>query len=156
MRYASLMTYSRRDLTLLLGAAAAGAVRAEAQLAKLPSKTYNLEDLTVRNTGPNGQNKSRSVMHGTTHNGFSIESHITDLAPGLSPHPPHRHIHEELLMLREGTLEVTIAGHTTTAGPGSVTYIGSNDEHSVKNIGSTRAIYFIVELRGDEAPKPGA
>ena len=31
------------------------------------------------------------------------------LLPDLSP-PPHHHVHEEMIMIREGTMEVTIAG----------------------------------------------
>ena len=96
------MTYSRRDLTMLMGALAAGAAGAVAQdtkltpkapaapLTVLPSHVYKFEDLPVRPSGPNNVNKSRAVMHGTTHGGFSVEVHQTELAPGLMPHPPHQ------------------------------------------------------------------
>jgi quercetin dioxygenase-like cupin family protein len=154
------MTYSRRDLTMLMGALAASAAGAAAQdapkeaakapaapLTVLPSKVFPFDEIPARATGPNGVNKSRAVMHGTTHGGFSVEVHITELAPGLMPHPPHHHVHEEIIMLREGTVEVTCNGKTTKMGPGSVSYNASNEEHSLKNIGTIPAIYFVVELR---------
>ncbi len=152
------MNYSRRDLSLLLGVLAAGTVDGAAQnppstpkapaapLTVLPSKVYRFEDLAVR-ANPNGATKGRAVMHGTTHNGFSVEVHITELQPGMMPHPPHHHVHEEIIMLKEGTVEVMCNGVTTKMGPGSVSYNGSNEEHSLKNVGTTPATYFVVELR---------
>ena len=141
------MNYSRRDFGLLLPALAAAGV-ANGQTAALPSKTYAFDDLPIRN---NGANKSRAVLDGKTHGGFPVEMHITELAPGLPPHPPHRHAHEEMIMIREGTLEVTISGKGTKLGPGSVAYVASNEEHGWRNVGTTRAQYFVLAL-GRENP----
>ena len=136
------MHYSRRDFGLLLPALAAAGV-AEAQTPALPSKTYSFDDLPIRT---NGLNKTRSVLDGSTHGGYPVEMHITELAPGLAPHPPHHHAHEEMIMIREGTLEVTIAGRSTKLGPGSVAYVASNEEHGWRNVGTTRAQYFVLAL----------
>jgi quercetin dioxygenase-like cupin family protein len=108
---------------------------------------WRFEDLTVRE---NGQNRARAVLNGKTRSGYAIEMHQTELAPGLAPHPPHKHVHEELMMVREGTMEVTISGKTTVMGPGSVVYVASNEEHGWKNAGTTRAHYFVMTL-GREA-----
>ena len=140
------MKLSRRDLNLLLPALAASS--AAAQKAALPSKTYKYEDLTVR---ASGQNKQRAILNGETHSGFGVEMHETELAPGLAPHPPHHHVHEEMIMIREGTMEVTIAGKSSTLGPGSVAYVASNEEHGWKNVGADRAKYFVLALRGTGA-----
>ena len=53
------------------------------------------------------------------------------------PHPPHHHLHEEMFLVREGTLEATISGKSTRLGPGSVAFVGSNDEHGIRNPGTT-------------------
>src|ERR1051326_6427090 len=114
-----LVTYSRRDLNLLFPAAFAAmntATNAAAQNAPLVSNTYKFEDLAVH---PSGQNRSRPILKGDTHTGLPIELHMTELAPGQAPHPPHRHVHEEMVMVQEGMLEVTIAGRVATLGPGS-------------------------------------
>ena len=142
------MNYSRRDFGILLPALAVASV-ATAQTPALPSKTYAFDDLPVRN---NGANKSRAVLEGNTHGGFPVEMHITELAPGLAPHPPHHHAHEEMIMIREGTLEVTISGKSTKLGPGSVAYVASNEEHGWQNVGTTRAQYFVLAL-GRENPR---
>jgi quercetin dioxygenase-like cupin family protein len=114
-----------------------------ASAAVLPSKTCRFEDLTVKE---NGQNRSRAVFNGETHTGFPIDMHITELGPGQAPHPPHHHSHEEMIMIQEGTLEVTIAGKKSTIGPGSTAYVASNEEHGWRNTGSTRALYFVLAL----------
>lgn len=139
------MTYSRRDLCLWVAALAASST-AEAQKAALPSKAYVYEELPVHK---NGANESRPLFAGELHTGCYVEVHETRLAPGGMPHPPHRHAHEEMFMVREGTLEVTINGKVTRLGPGSVGFAGSNDEHGVRNIGTTPAEYFVVAMGKD-------
>ena len=134
---------NRRHLAALLATVTA----ARAQSAALPSKTYKYEDLPVRPSG-NGQNKSRPVLDGKTHTGFRVEMHETELGPGLAPHPPHKHVHEEMVIVNEGTIEVTIGETISQLGPGSVAYVESNIEHGWRNIGKTRARYYILTLRG--------
>jgi quercetin dioxygenase-like cupin family protein len=138
------MDYSRRDLTNLLPALFAAS--APAQQPGLRSKTFRYEDLPIRT---NGENRQRAILQGDLHTGFRIEMHETELAPGLAPHPPHHHAHEEMIMIREGTMEVTINGNSSRLGPGSVAYVASNEEHGWKNVGDTRARYFVLALGRD-------
>ena len=135
------MNYSRRDLTLLLPALAAASASAENAI--LPSKIYPFADLKVKTSG---ENKSRAVLDGQTHSGFPVEVHMTELPPGGAPHPPHHHEHEEMILVKDGTMEVTISGKSSTLGPGSVAYVASNEEHGWRNAGTTRALYFVVTL----------
>jgi quercetin dioxygenase-like cupin family protein len=114
------------------------------------SRTYRYEDLKV-NT--NGENRSRPILNEKLHSGFGIELHETELAPGLAPHPPHRHDHEEMILIREGTLEVTINGRSVNLGPGSVALVASNEDHGWRNVGTTRARYFVIAL-GRPVPEP--
>ena len=118
---------------------AATAKAQKAALPTLPSKTYRFEDLVLKGN-------ARAVFDGVTHSGFHVDLHETVLAPGMAPHAPHRHEHEEMIMIREGTLEITIEGKVTNAGPGSVVYAASNDMHGWKNIGTTPAHYFVIAL----------
>ena len=132
---------TRRDLALLALIAAKAAPAAEQQRKTLPSAMYKFEELAVKK---NGENRSRDVFDGLTHGGLQVDIHETELAPGMAPHAPHRHIHEEIVMVREGALEVTIEGKVTTATPGSVVYVASNDFHGWKNLGASRAHYFVM------------
>ena len=131
---------NRRHLAILLAA-----IPARGQNVALPSKTYKYEDLPVRLNGPN---TSRPVLDGKTHTGFRVEMHETELGAGLAPHPPHKHLHEEMVIVNEGTLEVTIGDAVSTLGPSSVAYVESNIEHGWRNSGKTRARYFVLTLRG--------
>lgn len=134
------MDLSRRELSRLLPALAAAAGAASGA-SVLPSKVYLFEDLPVRANGPNS---GRAVFEGDTHTGFKLEAHFTELAPGEAPHPPHHHAHEEMVVVQQGTLEVTINGHSAKLGPGSAAYVASNEEHGWHNVGTTRALYLVM------------
>ena len=124
---------------LLLSRATAWA----SQLASLTSKTYRFEDLPV---SKEKQVTYRDILGGRTHTGDYLEAHETVLEPAAMPHPPHRHVGEELFLISNGTLEVTISGKRTRLGPGSAFFIASNEEHSIRNVGDTPAQYFGITL----------
>ena len=142
MNYDEKMNTTRRDLAAVLALLATKTTEA-AERKNLPSLTYKFEDLPVKK---NGENRSRDVFDGLNRAGFQLDIHETELAPGLAPHAAHRHIHEEILMVREGSIEVTIEGKVTTATPGSVVYVASNDLHGWKNAGAARANYFVMAI----------
>ena len=141
------MNYSRRDLTLLLPALAAAAAQAQPEGKVLPARAFKYEDLPVK---ANKTNRSRAVLRGDTHSGFPIEMHLTELDAGQAPHAPHKHVHEEIFMLREGTVDLTISGQTTRLTPGSVAYVASNELHGLVNSGSEAAHYFVIALGDDK------
>lgn len=142
------VNYTRRNLGLLLPALAAarGAAQQAALQKALPSRAFKYEDLPVKVNGPN---KSRAVFTGTTHSGFLVDLHITEVAAGQAPHAPHQHVHEELLILQSGILDATINGQTTRVTAGSVLYLASNDMHGLRNPGPGAAQYFVVALGSD-------
>ncbi len=134
---------TRRSLFLLLPAlAAATALRAD-QTAPLASFARTYDQLPVKQ---NGANASRSILEGTTFANDHLEVHETTLAPGSSPHPPHQHPHEELFLIRQGQLAVTIAGKTTVIGPGAAAFVHSGELHGVRNPGTEPAEYFVVAM----------
>jgi quercetin dioxygenase-like cupin family protein len=135
------MKCSRREVCLWISALTAS--RGLAAEAPIPSKVLRFDDLPVENEDGNS---FRRILNGKTHAGYEIEMHETDLAPGATPHAAHHHAHEEIFLVREGTLEVTIAGRASRLGPGSVAYVASNDEHGIRNAGSTHAQYFVIAL----------
>jgi len=130
---------SRRHLALLLPALAA----AQEKTSTLSSKAFPYEELPVKENGPN---KGRAVLNGLTHSGFRVELHLTELGPGMAPHAPHKHAHEEMVMLQNGLLDVTIEGKTTRLTPGSVACVASNELHGWKNPGPERSQYFVIAL----------
>ena len=81
---------------------------------------------------------------------FNLEAHETILGPGTETHAPHKHEHEEIVIVVEGTAQTFMEGKTETVEAGSVIYFGSNQMHSLRNAGTTPCRYYVVELRGKE------
>lgn len=128
---------------LLAGAATATAFAAEPVAGPLGSRAFVFDALAVRAT-PAGQR--REVVNQPTPTLRQFQSHITTLNPGLASHAPHQHPLEEMILVKEGTLEVSINGATRRAGPGSVLFYASNDFHAVKNIGDAPATYVVLNF----------
>lgn len=144
---------NRRELGMVLTAAAAlGGLTAEAQTPSATTNTpllshsaiFPFEQLTAR-SGPNGM-VTRPVLRGTLATHEYVEVHETTLPPGQMPHPPHRHTHSEFLLIREGKLEVNSDGQTGLVEPGGVIFTASGVLHSLKNVGTQPANYFVVAI----------
>jgi len=141
------MSLSRRDLSLLLPALAAA--RAGAQTTPLlPSKDYHHGELPYAG---DAKKKTREFFHGSTHTGFNLEMHETILGPQIETHPPHKHEHEEVIVVVEGSVETSVDGKKDVAEAGSVIYFGSNTLHNARNAGAVPCRYYVLELRGTEA-----
>jgi quercetin dioxygenase-like cupin family protein len=115
----------------------------------LPSGVFNFDQLAVQKTA---SGERRSVFQEPTATLDQLEVHITTLDPGQQAHPPHRHPHEEMMFLKEGTLEAFVNGQHIPMPTGSVLFLAPYDLHNVKNVGTTRATYFVVTWR---TPKTG-
>jgi len=100
--------------------------------------------------------KSRSIVRTPTATLDELESHVTVLPPGEASHAPHRHPQEEVIIVREGTVEFFQNGVTTRVGPGGFAFMASMDEHNAKNVGDTPATYFVINWKTPKsvAPKP--
>lgn len=70
--------------------------------------------------------------------------HVTTLKPGLSSHPPHQHPNEELVIVKEGTVEALVNGEWKRAGAGSVIFNASNEVHAIRNVGNGPATYHVI------------
>ncbi len=119
-------------------AATAGATRP-----KLGSTAFVWNELVAR---PTAVGVRRDVVNQSTPTLARFQSHITTLNPGVLSHPPHQHPLEEMILVKEGTLEVTINGEVRTASAGSVLFYAANDFHSVRNIGDKPATYIVLNF----------
>ncbi len=141
------MSVTRRELCSMLPGVLIPALfpsEASAQQDKpLPSAMYPFEKLPIRT--PNNA-EIRDVLKGQLATGESLEVHETTLPPGGAPHAAHHHVHSEMWLIREGTVEITVNGTSYRLGPGSVGFVHSNDEHGIKNVGTTPATYFVVAV----------
>lgn len=140
------MFLTRREMCLLLPSALLPARIAEnqgEQQTPLPSTMYPFDELPVHSSN---NAEIRAVLKGKLATGESLEVHETTLPPGGAPHPPHRHPHSEMWLIRGGTVELTVNNTSTRLSPGSVGFVRSNDLHGIKNAGETPATYFVVAV----------
>ena len=139
------MTITRREMCFmlpgLLPAAAALDAFAEAGNS-LPSADYPFDKLAVQILD---HAEMRRVLKGKLATGEAMEVHETTLPAGAAPHAPHHHVHSEMWLIREGTSSLRSTGHLSS-GSGGVGFVHSNDEHGIKNVGSTAASYFVVAV----------
>jgi len=146
-RYAFLMDLSRRELALLFPALV-GAAAQDQPPGHLDSHVY-LPDQNMDLAGK--EKKGNRIFFGTDHSGFALEMHQTELGPGVESHAPHKHVHEEMMVVLDGQLQTWVEGKTQLAERGAIVYFGSNQMHNVRNTGSVPVRYYVLELRGHAA-----
>ncbi|ARK10510.1 cupin domain-containing protein [Fibrella sp. ES10-3-2-2] len=88
--------------------------------------------------------EQRKLLEGSATDFTHIEVHTTTLAAHQAPHPAHKHTDEELIIIKEGELTVTIAGKTATLGPNSIALMMPGDEHGFENKGDVPATYYVM------------
>jgi quercetin dioxygenase-like cupin family protein len=96
---------------------------------------------------PFGQ--TRAVFDNPTPTLEKFEVHVTTLLPGTMPHPAHHHPWEEMMLVREGELAVSLNGRKVHAGPGSLIFAASNDVHGWQNVGDVPATYYVINFYTD-------
>jgi quercetin dioxygenase-like cupin family protein len=137
---------TRRDIVVAAFAAVVGmgGVLAAQQAAEKPILGPTVFDWNQLKDTPSNVGSVRSVVRQRTATLDELEMHITTLKPGLASHEPHKHVNEELIIIREGTVETLSDGVWKRVGPGSVIFNASNSLHSLRNVGTTPAVYHVV------------
>ncbi|MEO5682280.1 MAG: cupin domain-containing protein [Chitinophagaceae bacterium] len=114
-----------------------------AQQDTLSSHVYNLAKLPVK------KDSSRlrvQMMDGSTSRLSNLEAHLTILQPGQAAHPPHTHANtEELIIVKEGVVAVTIKGKTKLLSAGGLALSLPGDAHGAINAGKTNASYYVIK-----------
>ena len=149
-----MFTITRRDVIVAAVAAvvSAGGVLAQ-QAEKKPILGPAVFDWNELKDTPSNVGSVRSVVRQPTATLDELEMHITTLKPGLASHEPHKHPNEELIILREGTVETLSDGVWKRVGPGSIIFNASNSLHGLRNVGTTPAVYHVINWRSPGGPK---
>ena len=95
----------------------------------------------------------RDVFDAPTATLDKLHGHITTLNPGENTGPLHRHPQEELVIIKEGTIEVNIDGRKQVAGPGSIVFFAVNENENMTNVGQTPATYLVLQWFTPLTPK---
>jgi uncharacterized cupin superfamily protein len=86
----------------------------------------------------------RNIMQQKTSNLKELEIHVTTIKEGLSSHAGHTHPDEELILVREGVVEMKINDKSFKAGPGSLFFLGNDDFHGLTNAGKGQCEYYAI------------
>jgi quercetin dioxygenase-like cupin family protein len=144
---------NKRDL--LVASVAAGLTLACVSLADeagkaLESTAWKWQDIGSRQTEVG---EYRHVVRQPTRTLTELEMHITTLKPHTASHAPHTHPNEELIVVKEGTLQAHVNGREIVVGPGSVLFFASLQPHAVQNIGDTPATYHVINWKTAATPE---
>lgn len=116
-----------------------GSVSTEFSAQKLPDGVHDMT--TVEPIVMPGQ-KAFVYYNGPTDQLSGMSAGACVLDPGASPHPPHQHPEEELLIIGEGTGEIECDGKTTKVGPGAMMYCAGNTWHGIVNTGGVPMTFY--------------
>ena len=124
--------------------AAVGVAAAQQQTGFLPSSAFDWNTMAAKDTAVGAV---RQVVRTPTVTLDELEIHITTLNPGQTSHAPHQHPNEELIIVREGTVEALVNGDWKRLGPGSIIFQASNQLHGIKNVGAGPTTYHVVNWK---------
>jgi len=142
-----MMTHAVTKILLLLVSLAT--LNAQAPAPALPTTVFNWDQLIVKKTA---KGERRDIVDRRTATFRNFESHVTTLRAGEEAHPPHTHADEEIVIVKDGTLEVTHNGRTERAPAGSVIFYAAGDRHGMRNVGGTTASYYVLRLITADTP----
>jgi quercetin dioxygenase-like cupin family protein len=69
------------------------------------------------------------------------------LKPGMTPHPPHEHPDEEIMLVTEGTGEISVEGKVTKVAAGASMYCAAGKLHAIVNTGKTPLLFYFFKWK---------
>jgi len=79
---------------------------------------------------------------------------LTDVLPGKSVHPAHRHGEEEFLVITRGSGIWSINGKNEDAKPGDLLYANPWDFHGLVNTSSDTLTFFVIKWKNRKVDMP--
>jgi quercetin dioxygenase-like cupin family protein len=89
----------------------------------------------------------RIYFDGVTGQLKSMTAGSLRLKPGMSPHPPHQHPEEEIIVVTEGAGEISVEGRAAQVGPGSMMYCGGGKLHGIVNTGKVPLLFYFYKWK---------
>lgn len=111
---------------------------------KLPNSTIPIDQAKLEKQ-PFGD--LRTYYDGPTDQLKSMTAGSLLLKAGMSPHPPHEHPEEEIMVITEGSGEISVEGKVTKVGPGSMMYCAANRLHGIVNTGKTPLLFYFYKWK---------
>jgi mannose-6-phosphate isomerase-like protein (cupin superfamily) len=134
-------------LALALGWAARERAFARAMADPVKSQTLNLDAVTMKDDAPSGALVGHNGVYflGDTPASTKFATGRYVIEPGKSPHAPHTHVEEEVMIVESGRGEIFCDGKTTKVGPGSAMYTAPDASHGIVNTGDVPLVFYYVK-----------
>jgi mannose-6-phosphate isomerase-like protein (cupin superfamily) len=115
--------------------------------AAVPSQTVDVDQVDMREFRYQDQpvGKVGLYVQGDTPASTQFVTGRFVLNPGQTPHAPHTHVEEEVMIVESGRGEIFCDGKTTKVGPGSVMFTTPNASHGIVNTGETPLVFYFVK-----------
>jgi XRE family transcriptional regulator, regulator of sulfur utilization len=97
----------------------------------------------------------RDVFDSPTATLDKYSCHVTTLNPGKEPHPAHQHPEEELIVIKEGTLQVVQNNVTNNVAAGGMIFCASNELHGWRNATENPVTYYVIKVYPRDLKKIG-
>jgi mannose-6-phosphate isomerase-like protein (cupin superfamily) len=123
---------------------------AAGQSQEIKSVTINLDQVEMKGFADKGEPVGQIgvYMAGDSPASTKFVTGRFVLQPGKSPHAPHTHVEEEVMIVESGHGEIFCDGKTTKVGPGSVMFTTPNAPHGITNTGSEPIVFYFVKWTG--------
>jgi len=87
-----------------------------------------------------------------------LSCHASVLAPGMTPHEPHHHLEEEVLVVLDGEAQLVIVDdqggeRTEEAGAGTLVYYPTGQRHTIHNASERPITYAMFKWRNGKPPR---
>ena len=134
-------------LTLALGWAGRERALAAQKAAAVKSQTVTLDQVKLTDASDRGSVIGKLVIYvaGDTPGSTKFVTGRLTLDAGKTPHLPHPHAEEEVMVIEQGHGEIDVEGKITRVGPGSVMYTAPNASHGIVNTGDTPLTFYFVK-----------
>jgi mannose-6-phosphate isomerase-like protein (cupin superfamily) len=153
-RRPNLRTAALAGLSLALALGWASRERSFAQeKAALKSQTITLDQVKLSDLSDRGSvvGKLGIYLAGDTPASTKFVTGRVVLDAGKTPHLPHTHLEEEIMVIEKGYGEIDVDGKITKVGPGSVMYTTPNVSHGIVNTGDTPIVFYFVKWAGKDS-----
>jgi quercetin dioxygenase-like cupin family protein len=116
-----------------------------AQLQPVQPGVYRWADRSLK---VSADRESGIFLEGTSPEFEYVKIHATTQYPGAKPSPAHMNKDmEELIIVKDGTMKVTVDGKSKILGTGGVVLIMPQQMQSLENIGNSKLSYYAMKYK---------
>ena len=120
-----------------------------AQLKEVGSGVYKWDELPTKESP---ERVGRKILEGYSPHFEFLEIHATTQQKGAQPAKPHTQENiEELIIVKEGTMKMTIDGTSEVLKAGSIVIIPPLTEQSMENVGDGPLTYYVLMFTSKKA-----